>query len=101
MVFAHDESFASCLVGCGAHQFHLATGESEAVQIEDGFFPDLYVRKTLLPECLQHRWRDLISTHGSLHGVREIVNETGCLMRRAHWVARDQSDPAANLVSEK
>src|SRR6185369_8561837 len=101
MVFGDDKSFASRFVSCSAYEFHLATGEGKAVQIEDGFFTNLNVGKTLLPERVQHQWRNLISTDRSHHGSRECVNELPCVMRRAHRVACDQSDPAANLVGEK
>ena len=51
MMFSYDNSFASCFVCSSSDQLHISAGEGKASQIENCFFPDLHVRKTLSAEC--------------------------------------------------
>src|ERR1043165_318592 len=101
MMLADHHSFTPRFVGRSSHQLHLSAGEGKAMQIENCFFPDLHVGKTLSAKSLQHRWRNLVRTHRPLHGTREITNEAARLGRRAYRSSGDQSYSAADLISEK
>src|ERR1700752_1486231 len=101
IVFAYYDSGAPCFIRCRAHQFHLATGKREAVEVEYRFLADLYVCKTFLPKRVQRRRRNLIRTDRSHHGTRKIVYEPARLLLRAYGIARDQRYSGADLIGEK